>query len=140
MAVSISISIAQNSQSIENNKSNVTVKVTASWTNGSYNAVVDASGTPEANGWLKVDGTTYRFNSTFNTGKTSSGSQVIFTKTTDITHDSDGKKTLSCSASFTTGVSSGTVTASASKALTTIPRKSTLSVSNGTLGTSQTIR
>ena len=139
MAVSISISIAQNSQSIENNKSNVTVKVTASWTNGSYNAVVDASGTPEANGWLKVDGTTYRFNSTFNTGKTSSGSQVIFTKTTDITHDSDGKKTLTCSASFTTGVSSGTVTASASKALTTIPRKSTLSVSNGTLGTSQTL-
>ena len=139
MAVSISVSIAQNSQNIENNKSNVTVKVTASWTNGSYNAVVDASGTPEANGWLKVDGTTYRFNSTFNTGKTSSGSQVIFTKTTDIIHDSDGKKTLTCSASFITGVSSGTVTASASKALTTIPRKSTLSVSNGTLGTSQTL-
>lgn len=139
MAVSISISIAQNSQSIENNKSNVTVEVTASWTNGSYNAVVDASGTPEANGWLKVDGTTYRFNSTFNTGKTSSGSQVIFTKTTDITHDSNGKKTLTCSASFTTGVSSGTVTASTSKTLTTIPRNSTLSVSNGTLGTSQTL-
>lgn len=139
MAVSISISITQNSQNIANNKSNVTVKVTASWTNGSYNAVVDANGTPQANGWLKVDGTSYNFNSTFNTGRLSSGSQVIFTKTTDIAHASDGKKTLTCSASFTTGVSSGTVTASASKTLTTIPRKSTLSVSNGTLGTSQTL-
>lgn len=135
MAVSISIAIAQNSQSIANNTSNVTVTVKASWTNGSHNALVNAEGTPQAKGWVKIDGTTYNFASTFNTGKTSSGSQTIFTKTLNVSHTPTGTKTLACSASYATGVSSGTVTASASKTLTTIPRKSTLTVLNGTLGT-----
>lgn len=140
MAVSISIAITQNSQSVANNTSNVTVKVTASWTGGSHNALVNAEGVPQAKGWVKIDGTSYDFASTFNTGKTTSGSQTICTKTVTINHAADGKKTLNCSASYTTGVSSGTVTASASKALTTIPRKSTLSVSNGTLNISQTLK
>jgi hypothetical protein len=140
MAVSLSISITQNSQSVVNNTSNVTVKVTASWTGGSYNAAVNAEGVPQAKGWLKIDGTSYDFESTFNTGKTTTGSQTIFTKTVTVNHASDGKKTLSCSASYNTYVSAGTVTASASKALTTIPRKSTLTVSNGTLGTAQTLK
>lgn len=132
MAVSISISITQNSQSIANNTSNVTVKVNASWTGGSYNLT-------QKSGWLKIDGTTYDFTSSFNTGRTTSGSQALFTKTIDISHAANGTKTLACSASYTSGVSSGTVTASASKTLTTIPRKSTFSVSNGTLGAAQTI-
>lgn len=139
MAVTLGISITQNSQNVANNTSNVTVNVTASWTSGSHNAVVDASGNPQAHGTLKIDGTSYSFRSTFNTGKTTSGSQTIFTKTVDVSHNSDGSKTLACSASYVTGVSSGTVSASASKALTTIPRKSTLTVANGTLGTAQTL-
>lgn len=139
MAVSISLSITQNSQNVANNKSNVTVKVTASWTGGSHNKVVDANGTPQAKGTLKIDGTSYSFASTFNTGQTTTGSQVICTKTVDVTHAADGKKTLNCSASFATGVSSGTVTATATKTLTTIPRKSSLSVANGTLNTAQTL-
>ena len=132
MAVSISIGITQNSQSIANNTSNVTVKVTAKWTYGSWNA------TGECTGSITIAGTKYSFSGIkFNTGQTTSGSQVIMTKTVNVSHNSDGKKTLSCSASFVTGVSSGTVTASASKTLTTIPRKSTLSVaSSGTLGSS----
>ena len=137
MAVSISISIAQNSQSITNNTSNVTVTVKASWTGGSWNAVVKADGTPQANGSCTINGTKYTFASTFNTSHTSSGSQTIFTKTLNISHNSDGTKTLSVSASYNTYISSGTVSASASKVLTTIPRKSTLAASNGTLGTSQ---
>lgn len=132
MAVSLSLSITQNSQSIANNTSNVTVKVTASWTYGSYNQL-------QKSGWLKIDGTTYDFTSSFNYNRKTSGSQVIFTKTVNVDHNTDGTKTLSCSASYTTGVSSGTITASASKTLTTIPRKSTLSVSDGTLGTAQTL-
>lgn len=139
MAVSISLSITQNSQNVASNKSNVTVKVTASWTGGSNNRVVNASGVPQAKGWVKIDGTSYDFASTFNDSVTNSGSKVICTKTVDISHNSDGTKTLACSASYTTGVSSGTVTASASKTLTTIPRKSTLSVGNGTLGSAQTL-
>ena len=139
MAVSLSITITQNGQSITNNTSNVTVSLRASWTNGSWNAVVDSSGTPQAKGWLKIDGVTYNFASRFNSGHTTSGSETLFSKTVDISHNSDGVKTLSCSASYSTYISVGTVTASASKALTTIPRKSTLSTSNGTLGTSQTL-
>lgn len=139
MAVNISLSITQNSQDVTHNTSKVTVNVTASWTYGSYNAVVDANGTPQANGWVKIDGTSYNFASTFNTGRTTTGSEVICTKTVNVSHNTNGTKTLQCSASFSTGVSSGTVTTSASKTLTTIPRKSTLSASNGTLGTEQTI-
>ncbi len=119
MAVSLSISIAQNSQSIANNTSNVTVKVVAKWTYGSYNHLQKA-------GWVKIDGTQYNFTNNFNTGETTSGSKTLYTKTVDIKHGTDGTKTLACSASYTTGVSSGTITASASKALTRIPRAATL--------------
>lgn len=132
MAVKITISIDQNSQSISANTSNVTVTVRASWTYGSYNAL-------QKSGWLKIDGTTYNFTSSFNTGQTTSGVQTLFSKTVNVAHNSNGAKTLSCSASYTSGVSSGTVTASASKTLTTIPRASSLTASNGTLGTAQTL-
>lgn len=132
MAVSITISIDQNSQNITNNTSNVTATVRASWTYGSFNQL-------QKSGWLKIDGTTYDFTSSFNYNKTSSGTQILFSKTVNVKHNDDGTKTLAVSASYTSGVSSGTVGASASKVLTTIPRKSTLSVGNGTLNTSQTL-
>lgn len=133
MAVSISISIAQNSQSVANNTSNVTVTLKASWTSGSYNTL-------QKSGWLKINGTTYSFTSSFNTGRTSTGSQTLFSKTVNVPHNSNGTKTLSCSASFTTGVSSGTVTASASKTLITIPRASSWNkAANGILGAAQTL-
>lgn len=132
MAVSINISIKQNSQSIANNTSSVTASVIAKWTNGSYNH----NSQP---GYLSIDGTKYTFTSGFNDSSTSSGSQTLFSKTVTISHNSNGSKTVSCSASYTSGISSGTVTASASKALTTIARKSTLSASKGELGISQTL-
>lgn len=134
MAVTLSLSITQNSQNTTNNSSNVTVKATAHWTGGSWN------GTGQCTGSITIDGTKYSFSDIkFNTGKTSTGSQVVMTKTVNVEHDDDGNKKLSCSASFVTGVSSGTVSASASKDLTMIPRKSTLTVANGTLGTAQTL-
>lgn len=132
MAVSIVIDITQNSQSIANNTSNVTVRVNAKWTGGSYNLL-------EKSGSVTIDGTKYTFTSPFNTDRTTSGSCNLYSKTLNITHNSDGTKKLTVSASYTSGVSSGTVAASATKTLTTIPRKSTLSVGNGTLGTSQTL-
>lgn len=139
MAVSISIAITQKSQSISNNTSTCNVAVKASWTGGSNNRAVNASGVPQANGWVKVGSQTVNFNSTFNDKQTTTGSKTIFSKDFVITHNTDGTKKLDVSASYTTYVSSGTVTASASKTLTTIPRKSTLSVGNGTLGTVQTL-
>ena len=53
MAVSIDLSITQNSQSIDNNTSNVTVKATVSWTYGSWNA------TGQCYGSITIDGTKY---------------------------------------------------------------------------------
>lgn len=136
MAVTLSLAITQNSQSIGNNTSNVTVKATVAWTYGSWNA------TGKCYGFITIDGTTYSWTGlTFNTNATTSGSQVIMTKTVNVTHNSNGSKTLSCSASFYTGVSSGTVTDSASKTLTTIPRATTptLSASSADMGSSVTI-
>lgn len=128
MAVSISIAITQNSQSIVDNTSNVTVKVTAAWTYGSWNA------TGKCTGSLTIDGIKYEFTGlTFNKNQTTTGSQVVMSKTVNVSHSVDGSKTLNCSASFVTRVSSGTVTATASKALTTIPRASTPTVSSSSV-------
>ena len=132
MGASLSLSISQNSQSVANNTSNITVKVIIKWTYGSFNL-------DNKSGYVKINGTKYSFSKPFNTGRTTSGSATLYSKSVNISHNSDGKKTVSCSASYTTGVSSGTITASGSKTLTTIPRMSTLSVSNGTLGVKQTL-
>lgn len=134
MGVSISLSITQNSQSIANNTSNVTVKVTAKCTYKSYNALGTSSGS------ITIDGTKYSFSGIkYNTGEATTWSGVVMTKTVNVSHSSDGTKTLKCSASFDTRVSSGVVSCSGSKTLTTIPRKSELTVENGTLGTAQTL-
>lgn len=125
MAVYLGISITQNSQSIANNTSNVTVKVNCSWTGGSHNNQT-YNGVPDAGGWVTIDGTYYYFNSTFNSNKTSSGSQTLYTKTLDIKHNNDGTKTLSCRSNFNTGVSSGTISATNSLELTDIPRFATI--------------
>lgn len=132
MAVKIVIDLTRNSQNIDNNTTNVTVKVNAVWSGWSWNAL-------EKPGWLIVDGTKYTFTHPFNIGKTESGSCNLYTKTLDIKHESDGTKTLVLSASYTSGVSSGTVGASASVTLPTINRKSTMSISGtGALDQPQT--
>ena len=121
MAVSLSIKITQDSQNITHNYSNITVDVTASWTNGSNNRT-----SPAPKGALKVNGVSYAFSSTFNDLQTNSGSQLLFRKSVTVYHNTDGSKTVSASASFDTGVSSGIISASTSKTLTRIPRAATL--------------
>lgn len=135
MAVKLSISITQNSQNVANNTSNVTVALSVSWTYGSWNA------TTGPHGYLTIDGTKYTFEKKpFNSNHTTTGSQTIFTKTVNVSHNSDGTKNLACSGYYWVDLdSAASITASASKALTTIPRKSSLSVANGTLGTAQTL-
>lgn len=85
---------------------------------------------------ITIDGTTYSGKDTFTT---STSAQLLSTKSKTVTHNSDGKKTVSVSASFATGVSIGTLTTSKNITLTTIPRASTLTLANGTLGTAQTL-
>lgn len=132
--VSLSIQITQNSQDPATNKSNVTVKVVASWTYGAHNH-------NQKPGWVKIDGIKYDFTSSFNTGETQSGSKTICTKTVDVVHGDTGAKTVAVSASYTTGVSAGTVTASTSKVLDTIPRATTptLSAASVDMGAEVTI-
>ena len=129
MASYLTIGITQNSQSIPNNTSNVTVTVSiyseASWSE--Y----------QKPGYCTIDGTRYDFTSSFKKGTTTK----IFEKTVNVSHNTDGTKTLSVYASFSTKLSIGTLTKSASKVLTTIPRATqpTLSSSSVDLGSGVTI-
>jgi hypothetical protein len=66
MGVTLGITIAQNSQSIIDTKTSVTVSVYCSWTNGSYNTKHIVIGKPSASGWLKIEGEQYDFRNTFN--------------------------------------------------------------------------
>ena len=129
--IKYTITVKQNSQSVANNTSNVTVSVRFYRTNTGYTSY--GSGTV----YCKINGTTYSAAVTSSQKITSSGI-VLFTKTLDIAHSADGTKKLTCSA----WISHDVVTSSEqsySQTLTTIPRKSTLTVANGTLGTEQTL-
>lgn len=119
MAVSLYISVSQNSQSIANNSTNVTVYVSVKWTYGSYNKHSQA-------GSCTINGTKYNFNAAFNINQTDSGTRTIYTKTVDIAHNADGKKELQVSASYDSGVSSGVIGASAAIELKSIPRAATI--------------
>lgn len=122
MAVSLSLSISQGSQSVANNQTYVTVSVYAHSTNGSYN-------NNSKPGTVYIDGTAHSFSSSFGKNTTT----LLASASQWVTHDSAGKKTVSASASYTTGVSSGTVYASGSKVLSTIPRVSDLSLNKSSV-------
>lgn len=119
MAVKLSLGCTQNSQSVANNTSNVTITAKVTWTYGSWNEY-------QKPGYVIIDGTRYDFKSSFNANATTSGSQTIFTKTLNIAHGNDGKKTLNYSGFYSTGVSSGDITATGSKKLTDIPRQANI--------------
>ena len=126
------IEVTQNSQSIANNTSNVTVKVWIYRTNTGYTTY--GSGTC----YCKINGTTYSASITSSQKITNSGI-YLFNKTLDIGHNSDGTKNLSCSAWIkhdrVTSNEQGFTTT-----LTTIPRKSTISsITGGTINSNMTV-
>lgn len=121
MAISLSISATQNSQSVASNSSEITVIVNYSWTYGSYNhngAWLEITANGKSNGGSTVK---------LNPSKTTSGSGELGRFTLEVPHNSDGTKTVYFSAYCDTGISSGTVETSGSKKLTQIPRKATIS-------------
>lgn len=133
MPASITIGITENSTSVSSNTSNVTVKVTAKWTSGTFD-----HNPPKLT--VVIDGDKYTKSVSLNPNNTTSGSNTIYSKTLDIAHDSDGSKKLTVSASYATSTSSGTVKDSLTKTLTTIARKSAPTCpASGTLGTALTI-
>lgn len=90
-----------------------------------------------------VGGTTKSFTSSaISTG--GGTTHTLGTTTHTVTHNSDGTKSVSVSGSFNiqatlSGVYVGSIQASGTITLNTIPRASSLTVSNGTLGTAQTL-
>lgn len=114
--INYSITVTQNSQSVENNTSNVTVSVRFWRTNTGYETY--GNGTV----YCTIDGTEYTAAVTSSQKITNSGI-VLFTKTLTIAHASDGKKTLTCSAYIKHSQFSSS-SQSYSQALTTIARAS----------------
>lgn len=121
-----------------NNQSDITVtaKLVA---NSSY--YINSSASKDIS--LTINGTKY--SSTCTVGISSGGTKTLMTKTvSNINHGSDGSKSVSISCTLGIAVTlSGTyvssVSASGTATLTKIERESTLSASNGTLGTEQTL-
>ena len=121
-----------------NNQSDITVTAKLKAT-GSYHISSSASKTIS----LTINGTKY--SSTCTVGISGGETKTLMTRTVaDITHGTDGSKTISISCSLDIQVTlSGSyvsnVSTSGSATLTKIARSNTLSASNGTLGTAQTL-
>lgn len=122
-------------QSVTGNTSTITAKLYYNkGTTSNQNTGGNWSGT------INIGGTSKSFSGIHLTLKPGGGSVLAATYSRTITHDADGTKSVALSA---TGAISGTTldstTVSGTATLDTIPRKSTLSASNGTLGTAQTL-
>lgn len=133
----LKFSWTEKSQSIEDNKTVIT------WT---LQLIADSNGrisSSASKNWsVTVNGTKYSGTNTV--GVSASTTKTLASGTTTIAHNADGTKTFSFSFSQEFGItfsgsSIGTKTGSGSGTLDTIPRKSSLSVGNGTLGTAQTL-
>lgn len=132
------LNVKQNSQSVEDNKSNVTVKLLLKRNDGyassAYNltessntVVLKVGGKERVNKNLSID---TRNNVTF----------TLASWTGDVTHEADGTLSLSLSGSFTMGgtsLSGGSV--SGSFRCTDIPRASTLTLSKTSLNPEETV-
>lgn len=127
------ITITQNSQSVANNTSNVTVSVRVYRTNTGYTTY--GTGTV----YCTINGTQYTESITSSDKITSSGI-VLFSKTLNIAHNADGTKTLTTSARITHDQFSSS-NQSYPQTLTTIPRATTptVSASSVNMGASITI-
>ena len=125
------------SQSIANNTSTVSWKLQL--ISGS-DGRIDSSASKD---WtVTVNGTKYSGTNTV--GIAANTTKTLASGTTTITHNSNGTKTFSYSFSQEFGItfsgtSIGTKSGSGSGTLPTIARKSSLTASNGTLGTAQTL-
>ena len=127
----------ENSQSIANNTTTIGWKLELISTSSGR---IDSSASKD---WsVTVNGKEYSGTNTISIGN--NATKILASGTTTISHDSDGTKTFSYSFSQEfaitfSGNSIGTKSGSGSGTLTTIPRKSSLTASNGTLGKAQTL-
>lgn len=125
------------SQSVANNTSTITWELQLK---AESDGRIDSTASKDWN--VNVNGTKYSGTNTV--GIASNTTKTLATDTTTIAHNSNGTKTFSYSFSQEFGItfsgtSIGTKSGSGSGTLPTIARKSTLTASNGTLGTAQTL-
>lgn len=126
----------ENSQNVEGNYTVVGWKLELIAANHGY---INSSA---AKSWaVTVNGNNY--SGTNYIGINNNTTKVLASGSTSISHDSEGNKSFNYSFSQEFSINFngwvGTISGSSSGTLTTIPRKSELSVSNGTLGTAQTL-
>ena len=126
----------EKSQSIPNNTTTISWTLQLIATSSGY-----ISSTASKEWSVTVNGTKYSGTNTV--GINNNSTKTLASGTTTIAHNADGTKTFNYSFSqqfdITFNSWIGTISDSGSGTLDTIPRKSGLTVSNGTLGTAQTL-
>lgn len=132
----LKFSWSEKSQDITNNKTTINWTLQLVATEYGY---ISSSASKTWN--VTVNGTKY--SGTTTVGISNNSTKTLASGTTTITHNSDGTKSFDYSFSQEFDITFngwvGTISGSGSGTLDTIPRKSTLSVSNGTLGVEQTL-
>ena len=123
MSVSQSLTIKQKSQSVSENKTTVTIKLTSTQSGASYNNY-----TLTGYYWTSVNGGTETKHS-FTTTLPSNTTKTCFSVDYTFSHKADGTGSISVRTSLNTKISAGTVTKSASLTPTRIPRATTPTLS-----------
>ena len=132
------LNVKQNSQSIEDNKSNVTVKLLLKRNDGYSSSAYNLNESSNSV-YLKVGGKE-RVNKNLSIDTRNNVSVILATWTGDVTHNDDGTLSLSLSAEFTMGGTSLTGgTVSGSFNCTDIPRASTLTLSKSSINPQSTV-
>lgn len=127
-----SLTLTQQSQSIDSNYSVVRILWTSTQDHNSYN-----NNTRTAKYYVTINGVETEYSVSYTLPKNTT--KTILDTTIVVPHNNDGTGAVSVRTWMDTKISAGVVTKTASLTLTTIPRKSTLSVGNGTLGEPMTL-
>lgn len=129
-----------NSQDIESNKSNITVRFLAARTTGSASNGAYSNYTTNKI-WLRVGGSVVYENTKAKIDLRTSSGRELATWTGDVEHDSDGKLSLALEGEFyfsstaATSLSQGNYLVSGTATIDTIPRASSISVTDADIGT-----
>lgn len=133
MAVSQSLTLTQTGQSVANNTSTVRILWKSTQSGQSYNNY-----TRTAKYYISINGgAEVEYSITYNLPKAST--KTILDTTITVPHNADGTGSVSVRTWMDTRISAGVVEKTAALKLDTIPRASSLTASNGTLGTEQTL-
>lgn len=130
----LNVYVEQGSQSITANTSTVNWRMTVSRTGAYYTHNKQGDSTLS----LNLDGRNVHYS--YPTWETSGEEYTLASGSSTISHNADGTKTLPVSCTFNPNNGlHGTITVSASLSLTTIPRSSSVSVSDGVIGSAVAI-